>query len=570
METAYSYSESLLVHFRRIEDIKEAALGYPSISLNQRQLCDLELLVNRAFFPLQGFLTRPHYDSVLEKMRLADGALWPVPICLDIGEKLAERLEVDGRLCLADQEGFLLAVLKVEDVWKPDKLREARLLFGTDDPEDHPGVRRLLDHVKPWYVGGAVEGIHPPLHYDFKDLRLTPSETHRRFVQNGWRKVIAFQTEDYPHCAHKEMTLQAAREAGASILLHPIVGLGHPGDSEYFTKIRSYQKIVKRYPKNMIMLNLMPLAPRFAGPREALWQAIINKNYGCSHIMIDDDHADPFAVPKNNGTDRFYPRGAAQDLVKAHEKETGIRMAPSRRMIYVEEKAQYISEDQATEGMNIRTLSAVELQRRLEHGLEIPEWFSFPEVVEELRHAHPPRSRQGFAIFMTGLSGAGKSTIARALMVKFMEMKHRPVTLLDGDIVRTNLSSELGFSKEHRNLNIQRIGFVASEITKNGGIAICAPIAPYEESRRHNRELIGLYGGYVEVYIATPLETCEQRDRKGLYAKAKIGIVKGVTGVDDPYEVPLNPEITIDTSEMTPDEAAQEVLLYLEEQGYIR
>jgi sulfate adenylyltransferase len=320
----------------------------------------------------------------------------------------------------------------------------------------------------------------------------------------------------------------------------------------------------------MVTLNLMPLAPRFAGPRDALWQAIVNKNYGCSHIMIDDNHADPFLQNRNNGPERFYPRGAAQELVKDYEKETGIKMVPSRRMVYVEEKAQYIPEDQANAGMNIKTISSFELQRRLEHGLDIPEWFSYPEVVEELRHARPPRSKQGFTIFMTGLSGAGKSTIARALIIKFMEMKDRPVTLLDGDIVRTNLSSELGFSKEHRNLNIQRIGFVASEITKNGGIAICAPIAPYEKSRQHNRDLIRRYGGYVEVYIATPIETCEQRDRKGLYAKARSGIVKGVTGVDDPYEVPLYPEITIDTSEMTPDEAAQEVLLYLEEQGYIR
>jgi sulfate adenylyltransferase len=318
----------------------------------------------------------------------------------------------------------------------------------------------------------------------------------------------------------------------------------------------------------MIMLNLMPLAPRGAGPREALWQAVINKNYGCSHIMIDDDHADPF--PKDGGSERFYPRRAAQDMVKAYEKETGIRMVPSRRMIYAEEKAQYIPEDQVREGMNARGISPVELQRRLEHGLDIPEWFSYPEVVEELRLAHPPRSKQGFTIFMTGLSGAGKSTIARVLMVKFMEMKDRPVTLLDGDIVRLNLSSELGFSKEHRNLNIQRIGFVASEITKNGGIAICAPIAPYEESRRHNRKLISRYGGYIEVHVATPMEVCEQRDRKGLYARAKSGYVKGVTGVDDPYEAPMRPEITLDTTELTPDEAAQEVLLFLEEQGYLR
>lgn len=569
MKSTTDYSESLLVHFRRIESLKEAALGYPSVHLNKRQLCDLELLLNRAFYPLTGYLSREDYETVLEdKMRLADGTVWPIPICLDVSEDIAQSLEDGQPIALTDEEGFMLAVLTIKDIWQPDKRREAQCVFKTDDPEQHPGVRNLYEKVGPWYIGGTLEGIHLPTHYDFKELRLTPAETHRQFAQNGWRNVIGFQTEKHLHCAHKEMTLRAAREAGASIFLQPVVGLTHPGDLDHYTQVRCYQEILKKYPKNMIMLGLIPLSMRKAGPREALWHAIIRKNYGCSHFMVADDYGDPFA---NNGSkERFYPRQTAQEMVRSFEKETGIKMVPLKKMVYVEDKAQYIPEDEVAPEMNVKRISSSELRRRLENGLDIPEWFSYPEVVAELRLAYPPKSKQGLTIFITGLSGAGKSTLAKVLMVKFMEMRDRPVTLLDGDIVRRNLSSELNFSKEHRNLNIRRIGFVASEITKNHGIAICAPIAPYEESRRHNREHISRYGGYIEVYLSTPLEICEQRDRKGLYAKGRAGKIKGVTGIDDPYIPPSNPEISIDTTELTPDEAAQEVLLYLEEQGYIR
>ena len=568
MKQEPDYSESLLVHFRRIESLKEAALGYPSVHLNTRQLCDLELLLNRGFFPLTGYLSQEDYESVLDKMHLSDGTVWPMPICLDVDEGVAQKLDKGRPLALRDEEGFMLAVVNIKDVWRPDKRREAEAVFGTDDPDKHPGVRNLYGQVGPLYIGGSLEGIQLPIHYDFKELRLTPSETHRRFSQNGWRHVIGFQTEKHLHCAHKEMTLRAAREAGTSIFLQPVVGLPHPGDLDHYTQVRCYQEIVKKYPKNMIMLGLIPLAMRKAGPREALWQAIIRKNYGCSHFMVADDHADPFA--NDSSEERFYNRHEAQEMVQAHEDKTGIKMVPMKRMVYVEDRAEYMPEDEVEPGMNVKQISSSELKRRLENDLDIPAWFSYPEVVAELRQANPPRSKQGFTIFITGLSGAGKSTLARVLMVRFMELRERPVTLLDGDIVRKNLSSELTFSREHRNLNITRIGFVASEITKNGGIALCAPIAPHEESRRHNRELISRYGGYIEVYLSTPLEVCEQRDRKGLYAMARAGKIKGVTGIDDPYVAPSNSEITIDTTEVTPDEAAQEVLLYLEEQGYIR
>ncbi len=561
------YSESLLVHFRRAELLREEAVGYRSLDLNIRQLCDLELLLNRAFYPLAGYLNREDYESVLDRMRLKDGTVWPVPVCLDIPAKLAAELKPGEPLALNDGEGFLLAVLRVEDIWRVDKKREARAVYGTDDAGRHPAVGYLYNDIDEYYVGGSLEGLSLPLHYDFRQLRLTPSDTHRRFTQYGWRKVVGFHTEEYLHCAHREMVLAAAREVSASIFLHPVVGLEHPGNIDHFTHVRCYQQIVKKFPNNMILLGITPLAERRAGPREALWHAIIRKNYGCSHFMVAEDHGDPFTGAKNGNI--FYPRRAAQKLVEEYSGETGIRMVPQEKMGYLEEKGRYVFlKDAGRE--KVKTITSEELKHRLEWGYKIPEWFSYPEVVAELRHTFPPRSKQGFTIFLTGLSGSGKSTIARVLMVKFLEMHDRPVTLLDGDIVRRNLSSELNFSREHRNLNVTRIGFVASEITKNRGIALCAPIAPYEESRRANRELISRYGGYIEVHVATPLEVCEARDRKGLYAKARAGLVKGVTGVSDPYIPPANPEITLDTTSITPAEAVQEILLYLEEQGYLR
>ncbi len=562
-----AYSESLLVHFRRAEDLKKEALKYPYIDLNKRQLCDLELLLNRAFYPLEGYLNQADYLSVLNHLRLADNTVWPIPICLDVPEKTAKGLSPGQKVAINDEEGFMLAVLTVGDIWQPDKKREALAVYGTDDPTAHPGVRHLLQQTGGCYIGGSLEGLHLPQHYDFKEVRLTPAETSRRFTQNGWRRVMGFHTDEYLHCAHREMVLHAAREANATILLQPVVGLDHPGNIDHYTHVRCYEEIVKKFPNNMAMLSLIAMAYRWAGPREALWQAIIKKNFGCSHFLVADGHGDPFACQQ--GRELFYPTHAAQELVRQYEGETGIIMVPLKEMVYAEDRAQYLLKDEAGPEMNIKSISSAELKRRLEQGLAIPEWFSYPEVVAELKRAFPPRAKQGFTVFITGLSGSGKSTLAKVLMVKFMEMRDRPVTLLDGDIVRKNLSSELNFSKEHRNLNITRIGFVASEITKNGGIALCAPIAPYEESRQTNRELISRYGGYVEVYVSTPIEVCEQRDRKGLYAKARAGLVHGVTGVSDPYIPPVHPDLVIDTSEITPAEGAQEILLFLAEQGYI-
>lgn len=562
-----SHSENLLVHFRRIECLRHEASVLPSIDLNQRQLCDLELLLNRAFYPLAGYMGQKDYKSVLESMRLTDGTVWPVPICLDVSERIAGELKSGNTLALRDEEGFLLSILKISETWKHDKQAYARAIYGTDNPEVHPGVRKHYQEIQDWFVAGSLEGLHLPLHYDFPELRTTPAETHRLFAQRGWRKVAGFQTEEHLHCAHKEMVLRAAREAGANLFIQPVVGRAGPEDLDHFTLVRCYQEFIKNFPRNMIQLGLIPLEKRLAGPREALLEAIVRRNYGCTHFMVKEDHADPLA---GNNHERFYPQGAAQKLVKSLEKDVDIKMIPLKNMVYVEEKAQYFPVDQVPDGAQVKEISSAELKRRLEFDLEIPEWFSFPGVVEELKVAYPPRHQQGFTVFITGLSGLGKSTLAKVLYVRFMEMRSRPVSLLDGDIVRRNLSSELTFSKKHRNLNVQRIGFVASEITKNKGIAICAPIAPYSQSRHTARDMISPYGGFIEVFMSTPLEICEQRDRKGIYAKARAGIMKGVTGIDDPYETPQNPELRIDTTQLTPTEAAQEVFLFLEEHGYIR
>ncbi len=562
----HEHSESLLVHFRRIETLRTEALSLKALDLSSRQLCDLELLLNRGFYPLSGYMNQEEYNSVLTSRRLVDNTVWPMPITLDVSEEFAQNLKISDRIALNDQEGFLLAILTVTDVWKADKTAEAQSIFTTDDPDAHPGVAYLFDSVKEWFVGGDLEGVSLPIHYDFRELRLSPSETSRSFTMNGWRRVLGFHTDHYLHCAHREMVINAAREAGAAIFLQPVADLSHPGNLDYYTQIRCYQAFTEKFPANMIKLGLTPFASRKAGPVEALWQAIIRKNFGCSHFMVAEDQADPFT--RNEDDNRFYPRGAAQQLVAKYAEETGIEMIPQKEMGYHLKQQKYVILDDPKSD-DISTISSKEFRQKIIKGEDIPTWFSYPEIVDELQCSFPPRSKQGFTIFLTGLSGSGKSTIAKVLLVKFMEMCDRPVTLLDGDIVRKNLSSELTFSKDHRNLNITRIGFVASEITKNGGIALCAPIAPYEESRRANRELISSYGGYIEVHVATPLEVCEQRDRKGLYAKARAGLVKGVTGITDPYNPPQHPDITIDTSDVTPMEAIQEIMLYLEEQGYL-
>ena len=545
---------------------KAAAGEYASWDLTERQLCDIELLLNGAFSPLDGFLNKDDYDSVVKNMRLKSGVLWPIPVTLDVSEEFAADVKPGDKLALRDLEGVILATLEVGDIWAPDLDAEAKGVYGTTD-EKHPAVNYLKNIGNPVYVGGTLCGIEESTHYDYKHLRDTPGEIRDRFKKLGWRKVVAFQTRNPMHRAHQELTLRAARDVEANLLIHPVVGMTKPGDVDHFTRVRCYEQLLGRYPEQTTMLSLLPLAMRMGGPREALWHAIIRKNYGCKHLIVGRDHAGPGQDSK--GKD-FYGPYDAQELLKEHADELDITMVPFQLMVYAENRAQYIPIDEAGDDDNVLNISGTELRRRLQEGLDIPEWFSFPDVVAELRRTHPPRHKQGYTVFFTGLSGSGKSTIANALMVKLMELGGRPVSLLDGDIVRKNLSSELGFSREHRDLNIRRIGYVASEITKNGGIAICAPIAPYTATRRAIRESISAVGGFVEIHVATSIEVCEQRDRKGLYALARAGKIKEFTGISDPYEVPENAEMAIDTVDITPDLAAHRILVKLEAMGFIR
>jgi len=545
---------------------KVAAGSYASWDLTERQLCDIELLLNGAFSPLEGFLNQDDYDSVVKSMRLKSGVLWPIPITLDVTEEFAADVKSGDKLALRDLEGVILATLEVGDVWTPDLAAEAMGVYGTTDVK-HPAVN-FLNHIgNTVYIGGTLRGLETPTHYDYRHLRDSPAEVRARFQKLGWRRVVAFQTRNPMHRAHQELTLRAALDVEANLLIQPVVGMTKPGDVDHFTRVRCYEQLLNRYPERTTMLSLLPLAMRMGGPREAMWHAIIRKNYGCTHIIIGRDHAGPGQDSK--GED-FYGPYDAQDLLKEHADELDISMVPFQLMVFAENRAQYIPISEATDDDNVLNISGTELRRRLQEGLDIPDWFSFPDVVAELRKTHPPRHKQGLTVFFTGLSGSGKSTIANALMVKLMEMGGRPVSLLDGDHVRKNLSSELGFSKEHRDLNIRRIGYVASEITKNGGIAICAPIAPYTATRRAVRESIEAVGGFVEIHVSTSVEVCEQRDRKGMYALARAGKIKEFTGISDPYELPENAEVTVDTKDITPDYAAHRILVKLESMGFIK
>jgi len=557
---------NLYVQPKQATDIKAHSREWPSWDLTPRQVCDLELLMSGGFSPLTGFLNRKDYEGVCQNMKLASGVLWPIPITLDVTEEFAKKLTPGGsKVALRDGEGVMLAVLHVEDVWQPDRQAEAKAVFGSASSA-HPGADYAINKANPWYVGGRVEGVQEPSHYDFRTLRLTPAELRADLARLGWRRIVAFQTRNPMHRAHVELTFRAAKQVEANLLINPSVGMTKPGDVDYFTRVRCYQLLLSKFPQGTVKLALLPLAMRMGGPREAIWHALIRKNHGCTHFIVGRDHAGP--GNDTNGKP-FYGPYDAQELFRKHEADIGVTMVSFNMMVYLEDQDKYVPDNEVKPGDRVLNISGTELRQRLNEGREIPAWFTYPEVVQELRRSFPPRAKQGVTIFFTGLSGSGKSTIANVLLTKFLEVGGRPVTILDGDLVRKHLSSELGFSKEHRDINIRRIGYVASEITKNGGIAICAPIAPYEATRNHVRQMIEPYGGFILVHIATSVEVCEQRDRKGLYAKARAGILKEFTGISDPYEVPAKAEVTINTGELSPEEAAQEIILHLEREGFI-
>ncbi|MCA1805929.1 MAG: sulfate adenylyltransferase [Xanthomonadaceae bacterium] len=512
---------SRLVDADSAEHLKDESKDFPSLTLTQRQTCDLELLLNGAFSPLESFMDKAAYDGVLDNMRLPDGTLWPMPIVLDVPATFAAKLQPGLRIALRDAEGFMPAVLKVWDIWQPDKRREAEAVYGTTS-DQHPGVRYLYEQVKDTYISGTLEGIQLPVHFEFQTLWDTPEELRALFAKMGWRKVVAFQTSKPMHRLQRDISLQAAKEVGGHILLHPTVGMTKPGDLHYYARVHCYQAIRRHFPHNLAALSLLPLAMRMAGPRESLWHAIVHQNYGCSHLIVGPKHAYPpppringeSPLPRGEGQGEgsvFYPPYASQELLRQHQDELHIQMIPVEAQCYVPSKDRFLPVSQIEkQRLDCSEYTDAQLKQDLALGNDIPEWFSYPEVVRELRKVYPPRSRQGFTLFFTGLSGSGKSTLAKIIYAKLVEAGGRPVSLLDGDIVRQNLSSELGFSKVHR-----------------------------------------------------------ARDRKGLYAKARRGEIPEFTGISDPYEVPEAPELRIDTSQYSAMEAVQELYLYLLREGYL-
>jgi len=556
----------LLVGEKRAAELKALSMGLPDILLNDRKLCDFELLATGAFSPLTGFMNREDYESVISGMRLADKTLWPIPICLDVSEYVAESIAIGDKATIRDPEGFLLAVIHVEDIWTPDREYEAAQVYGTKDTK-HPGVNYLINNSGDVYVGGKLEVISLPIHFDFRKLRMTPTGVRAEYKKLGWSRVVGFQTRNPIHRPQFEITLRAMQHANANLLLLPLTGVREAGNFDHYTRVRCYQTISRRYPPDSHVLSLLPLAVRMAGPRNALLHTIIARNYGCTHFIIGRDHASPWGG--TNGEKALYGTDEARELVAANSAEINVEMVSFKEMVYLPFEDEYRFIDQVPKETDTFSLTGTDIRDRVRTGRKIPAWATFPEVLAELQKAYPLPGNQGFTVFLTGFSGAGKSTIAKILYSKFLEIGGRPVTLLDGDIVRQNLSSELSFSREHRDINVRRIGFVASEITKNRGIAICAPIAPYGTARDEIRKAIEAYGGFFEIHVATPIEVCEKRDRKGMYAKARAGLIQGFTGVDDPYEDPRSPELKIDTTNLSPEESVRQILIILGQRGYV-
>ena len=541
-------------------------MQYKSLTLTDRQLCDCELLIDGSFHPLDRFMVEEDYQSVLKKMRLSSGELFPLPIVLDVNKTFSDQIELGEKIILKNKEGFKIAFLTIESIWKPNLELEAKLVYNTNN-KIHPGVNYIHNIGNEIYLGGKVEQIEKPFHYDFKQYRLSPKKVKLLIKDLGWNKIIAFQTRNPLHRAHIEITLKAMKNLNANLLIHPVVGSTKVDDVDHFTRVRCYEHAIKRYPLNSVLLALLPLSMRMGGPREAILHAIIRKNYGCTHIIIGRDHAGPGSDEKGQP---FYDPYDAQKMMKNYENEIGIKMLPFQLMVFVPSINKFKEIGELDGKVKYKTISGTKLRNLLDKGKDIPEWFSYPEIIKELKKSNPPLNKKGFTVFFTGLSGSGKSTIANGLLIKLLEEGSRSITLLDGDIVRTHLSSELGFSKNHREINVRRIGYVASEITKNGGVAICAPIAPYALDRALNKELISSVGGYIEVFINTSIKKCEERDPKGLYRMAREGQLKGFTGISDPYEEPTNSDIVLNSDgSVPPDKLVDEIFNFLIDSGYI-
>jgi sulfate adenylyltransferase len=553
---------NLLVTGEECDELIEQAKRMPSIQISTRARCDLELMASGAFSPLDRFMGRADYERVLAEMRLSDGTLFPLPITLAVNDHSLVR--IGDQIALRDTRNELLAVMCIEEafVWDPQK--EARLTLGTTDTR-HPLVSEMIRWGK-ICVSGMLKVVNLPRYYDFVELRRTPAQVRSLLDEMDVDKIVAFQTRNPLHRIHEALTKLAAVEIEGALLLHPVVGTTKPGDVDHYSRVRIYRTLVEKYyDPNRTLLSLLPLAMRMAGPREALWHAIIRRNFGATHLIVGRDHAGP----GNDSTGKpFYGPYDAQDLVAQYAEETGVTPLPFKELVYLPDKDDYIQKSEVSEGAKTFSISGTQVREEyLAKGKSLPEWFTRPETAVILTQMYPPRHKRGLCIWFTGLSGAGKSTTARVLTSLLLE-QGRPVTILDGDVVRTHLSKGLGFSREDRNTNILRIGFVASEITRHNGVAICATVSPYRDARNECRKMIGS-NQFVEIFVDTPLEVCEQRDDKGLYARARRGEIKGFTGIDDPYEAPLDSEMIITTVDISPEENARKIIAYLEKRGFL-
>jgi sulfate adenylyltransferase len=554
---------NLVVASEEVEALKAYASRLPAIQLSERSVCDLELLAVGGFSPLDRFMGREDHQRVLEEMRLTSGHLFPIPVTLPVSSET--EIHLDRDVALRNAKNELLAVMTVEEVyeWRLDEV--ATKVFGTLDLR-HP----LVAEMHRWgrlNISGRLRVLQLPKHYDFQELRLTPEQTRARLEKLGRPNVVAFQTRNPLHRVHEELTKRAVEEVDGVLLLHPVVGMTRPGDVDHYTRVRTYIALAARYYEpGRILLALLPLAMRLAGPREALWHAVIRRNYGANHLIVGRDHAGPGNDSRGNP---FYGPYEAQELVARYSQELGVKMVPFQTLVYLPDEGRYEEVSRVPPGTRTAVISGTQVRDEyLNNGRKLPSWFTRPEVAEILAESYPPRYRQGVCVWFTGLSGAGKSTTAEVLTVLLQE-HGRQVTLLDGDVVRTHLSKGLGFSREDRDTNIRRIGFVASEIVRHGGVVLCAAVSPYRATRNDVRNMVG-QDHFVEVFVDTPLEVCEQRDTKGLYARARRGEIKGFTGIDDPYEPPENPEIVLDTIAHTPEENARLILNYLIARGFVR
>ena len=553
----------LLAPAEDIDALREQARDLPSVQLSERSVCDLELLATGAFSPLDRFMGKDDFERVLEDMRLTTGHIFPVPLTLPVS--VDEAIGLDQVVALRDAKNELLALMTVEQIYEWNTDRVAERVYRTRDLR-HP----LVSEMHRWgklNISGPLQVLQLPRHFDFQDLRLTPGQTRREMERRGFERVVAFQTRNPLHRVHEELTKRACQDLDAVLLLHPVVGLTKPGDVDHYTRVRTYRALAAGYySPDGVLLALLPLAMRLAGPREALWHAVIRRNYGANFLIVGRDHASPGLNSKGKA---FYAPYEAQKLVEEHSAELGVSVVPFQEMVYLPDEGRFEEIFKVPSKKRRATISGKQIREDyLNNGKRLPDWFTRPEVADILQQAYPPRHRQGFCVWFTGLSGAGKSTTADVLTVLLLE-RGRQVTVLDGDVVRTHLSKGLGFSKEDRDTNVRRIGFVSSEIVRHGGAVICAAVSPYQEARNDARNMIG-GDRFIEVFVDTPLEVCEARDTKGLYAKARQGEIVGFTGIDDPYEIPKHPEIKLDTVDHTSEQNARAILDYLMQQGLIK